>query len=63
MIEYIKNNFYWIGPVIVPILITIIGGVFHLCKKSGRNQKIGNINGSGNTIINGDVTEHTQKKK
>lgn len=63
MIEYIKNNYTWIGAVIVPILIAIIGGVFQLCKKSGRNQKVGNINGNGNTIINGDVTGRSRKKK
>lgn len=62
MIDYIKNNYLWIGAVIVPILIAIIGGIIKLCEKSGKNQRVGNINGNGNTIINGDVTEHCKKQ-
>ena len=61
MIDYIKNNYLWIGSVIVPILIAIIGGIIKLFMKSGINQKVGDINGNGNVIINGDVTEHSKK--
>lgn len=55
MIDYIKNNYLWLGTVVVPLLVAIIGGFFMLLKKSGRNQKVGDVNGNGNTIINGDV--------
>ena len=61
MIDYIKNNYLWIGSVIVPILIAIIGGIIKLFMKYGINQKVGDINGNGNVIINGDVTEHSKK--
>ena len=63
MIDYIKNNYLWIGSVIVPILIAFIGGIIKLLMKSGRNQKVGDINGNGNVIINGDVTEHSKKQR
>ena len=63
MIDYIKNNYLWIGSVIVPILIAIIGGIIKLLIKYDRNKKVGEINGNGNVIINGDVTEHSKKKK
>ena len=43
MIEYIKNNYTWIGAVIVPILIAIIGGIIKLLMKSGRNQNVRDI--------------------
>lgn len=63
MIDYIKNNYLWIGSVIVPILIAFIGGIIKLFMKSGRNQEVGDINGNGNVIINGDVTEHSKKQR
>ena len=63
MIDYIKNNYLWIGSVIVPILIAINGGIIKLFMKSGRNQKVRDINGNGNVIINGDVTEHSKKQR
>lgn len=52
MIEYIKDNYLWIGAVVVPIVVCIITVLF---KKPERKQKIGDVNGSRNTIINGDV--------
>lgn len=55
MIEYFKNNYQWIGALVVPILLAVIGGIFQLCKKSDRSQKVRDVNGNGNTIINGDV--------
>lgn len=55
MIDYIKNNYLWLGAVIVPLLVAIISGIFAWFKKSGRSQKVGDINGNGNTVINGDV--------
>lgn len=55
MIDYIKSNFLWLGAVIVPLFVAIIGGIFSLFKKSGRNQKVGDVNGNGTIIINGDV--------
>lgn len=55
MIDYIKNNYLWLGTVVVPLLVAIIGGISVLLKKPGRNQKVGDVNGNGNTIINGDV--------
>lgn len=55
MIDYIKNNYLWLGTVVVPLLVAIIGGISVSLKKSGRNQKVGDIKGNGNTIVNGDV--------
>ena len=53
MVYFIKENWQWIiGVVAVPIICTIIGVVF---KKAGRKQKVGDIHGDGNSIINGDV--------
>lgn len=60
MVDYIKNNYEWIGAV-GSILVAIIRGIIHLFKKSGRNQRIGDINGNGNTIINGDINKHSNK--
>lgn len=55
MIDYLKNNYLWLGAVVVPLLVAIIGGIFVLFKKSGRNQNVGDVNGNRNTIINGNV--------
>ena len=55
MIEYLKNNYLWIGTVVVPILVSIIGFFAFLLKKSDRSQKVGDVNGNGNSIINGDI--------
>ena len=55
MIEYLKNNYLWIGTVVVPILVSIIGFFSFLLKKSDRSQKVGDVNGNGNSIINGDI--------
>lgn len=55
MIDYLKNNYQWIGAAIVPILVALIGFISILLKKSDRSQKVGDINGNGNTLINGDV--------
>ena len=52
MIEYLKNNYLWIGTVVVPILVAIIGFISFLLKKSDRSQKVGDVNGNGNSIIN-----------
>ena len=57
MIEYFKENYLWIGAIVVPIIVAIIGAVAVLVKKAGRKQKVGDIRGNGNTIINGDVNE------
>lgn len=52
MMDFIRENWQWIiGVVGVPIICAIIG-VF---KKAGRKQKVGDIHGDGNRIINGDV--------
>ena len=55
MIEYLKNNYLWIGTVVVPILVAIIGFISFLLKKSDMSQKVGDVNGNGNSIINGDI--------
>lgn len=55
MIDYLKENYLWIGAIVVPIIVALIGLVTALVKKSGRKQKLRDINGSGNTVINGDV--------
>lgn len=38
-------------------MVAIIGAVAVLVKKASRKQKVGDIRGNGNTIINGDVNE------
>lgn len=55
MIDYLKENYLWMGAIVVPIVVALIGLVAALVKKPGRKQKIGNISGSGNTVINGDM--------
>lgn len=53
MIEFVQEYWQWIiGVVLVPIIAALIGAVV---KKSGRKQKVGDIHGNRNTIINGDV--------
>ncbi len=55
MLEYIKENYQWIGAIVIPIVVAIISAVAVLIKKTGRKQKVGDIRGNGNTVINGDV--------
>ena len=57
MIEYIKDNYQWIGAIVVPIIVAIIGAVAVMAKKAGRKHKVGDIRGNGNIIINGDLNE------
>lgn len=45
MQDFIIKNAVWI----VPALVAIISGIFHLLKKGGNNQKNGNI-GSGSSV-------------
>lgn len=53
MIEFFANYWQWIiGVVFIPIVVAIIKVAF---SKSGREQKVGDINGNGNQLINGDV--------
>lgn len=54
MIDYLKENYLWIGAIVVPIIVAIIGVISALVNKTRRKQKIGSIKGNGNTIINGD---------
>lgn len=58
MIDYLKENYLWIGAIVVPIVVALIGLVAALVKKPGLKQKIGNISGSGNTVINGDINSN-----
>lgn len=51
MIDYIKANYLWLGTIVVPIVVALIGAF----KKAGRNQKIRDVKGNGNISINGDV--------
>ena len=55
MIEFLKENYPWLGVTVIPIIVAIISLVAVLIKKSGRKQKVGNITGDGTTIINGDI--------
>lgn len=55
MIDYIKDNYPWLGAIVVPIVVALIGLVTSLVKKSDRNQTIRNVKGNNNTMINGDV--------
>ena len=54
MIDFVQQYWQWIiGAVAVPIIVAIIKVAF---AKSGRKQKVGDINGNGNQIVNGDIT-------
>lgn len=55
MIEFLKENYLWLGVTIIPILAAVIGAVAVIIKKSGRKQRVGNITGDGNIVINGDI--------
>lgn len=55
MIEFLRENYPWLGVTVIPIIVAIISLVAVLIKKSGRKQKVGNITGNGNAVINGDV--------
>lgn len=59
MIEFIKENSNWLSTVIVPIVVALIGAIAVYAKKSGgsskRTQKIGDVSGSNNAFVNGDV--------
>ena len=58
MKEFFAEYWQWIiGVVAVPILVAVIKVVF---TKSGRKQKIGDINGDGNHVINGDIKKQTE---
>ena len=50
---FIKHWQWIIGAVVVPVIVAIIKVVL---SKSGRKQKVGDINGNGNQIVNGDIT-------
>lgn len=58
MIDYIKDNYLWLGAIVIPIVVVLIEVVAALVKKSGRNQTIRDVKGDSNTIINGDVKKH-----
>ena len=48
MINFISEYWQWIiGVVLVPIVVAVIGAVV---KKSGRNQKVGDIHGNRNSV-------------
>ena len=55
MIEFLRENYLWLGATVIPVIGVIIKALTVIFKKSGRNQKVGNITGDGNTIINGDI--------
>lgn len=55
MIEFLKENYLWLGVTVIPILAAVIGAVAVIIKKSGRKQRVGNITGDGNNVINGDI--------
>lgn len=57
MIDYLKENYLWLGAIVIPIIVAIISAVAVIIKKTGRKQKVGNITGDGNTVINGDIKE------
>ena len=53
MKDFFMDYWQWIiGVVAVPILVALIKVFF---TKPGRKQKVGNVNGNGNQVINGDV--------
>lgn len=45
---------------VITLIGIICGAIFAVNK---RNHKIGNVNGSNNNIINGDITNNSNNKK
>lgn len=60
MINFLKNNYLWISAIIIPLIIAIINILPLFLKKSDHNQKIHDINGNNNIIINGDHKNRTK---
>ena len=58
IIEFLKENYSWIGAILIPIIVAIIGAWAVIANKNGRTQKIRDIRGDGNNVINGDVNNH-----
>jgi hypothetical protein len=53
MKEFFSEYWQWIiGVVAVPIIVAVIKVIF---SKSGRKQKVGDIHGDGNQVVNGDI--------
>lgn len=53
MIVFLTQHWKWIiGAVLIPIVVAIIKVAF---SKAGKKQKVGDIKGNGNQVINGDV--------
>ena len=55
IIVFLKENCSWIGTILIPIIVAIIGALSTLSSKKGRTQKISDIRGNGNNVINGDI--------
>lgn len=58
MIDWIKENYIWIGALVIPIVVALIRAHAKKSDNSvGRNQKIGGVNGSNNVFVNGDINK------
>lgn len=55
IVEFLKENYVWIGTILIPIIVAIIGAWATLSSKKGRTQKIRDIRGNRNNVINGDL--------
>ena len=63
MINFLEKHKEIIIEIIVPISLALIGLLMNILNTSARSQKIGNINGNNNKVINGDVKTDSKKIK
>lgn len=63
MINFLEKHKEIIIEIIVPISLALIGLLMKILNTSARSQKIGNINGNNNKVINGDVKTDSKKIK
>ncbi len=56
--QFIRDNYFWVVPILVALVSGIIAGVFYLIKKSGHQNKqsIKGVNNSTINQANGDIT-------
>lgn len=61
MLEFLQEYKEILIKIVVPVLVAIIGLLGYLFQKSTRSQKIGDIKGNNNTVINGDIKSSSRK--
>lgn len=61
MLEFLQEYREILIKIVVPVLVAIIGLLGYLFQKPTRSQKIGDIKGNNNTVINGDIKSSSRK--